>query len=80
MCTRPTLAPLALAACARRLRSPPATTSLPAHRAGDGLLYALEARSGNIAAFTVNANGTLTARPDTPAGEGSSGLQETAAY
>jgi len=48
--------------------------------AGDRFLYALEAGSGNIAAFEVGGTGTLSGRPDTPAGAAASGLQGLAAW
>ena len=47
---------------------------------GDGFLYVLEAGSGTIGAFAVNADGSLSARPDTPAGAARSGQQGLAAF
>ena len=47
---------------------------------GDAYLYVLEAGTGTIGAFAVNADGSLTARPDTSAGAPASGLQGMAAF
>jgi 6-phosphogluconolactonase len=47
---------------------------------GDAFLYVLEAGSGTIGAFAVNADGSLSARPDTPAGAAGSGQQGLAAF
>jgi 6-phosphogluconolactonase len=43
-------------------------------------LYTLEAERGTIGAFAIHRDGSLAARPDTPVGVGSSGLQGIAAY
>jgi 6-phosphogluconolactonase len=43
-------------------------------------LYTLEAARGTIGAFVIRNDGSLSARPDTPVGAGSSGLQGIAAY
>jgi 6-phosphogluconolactonase len=47
---------------------------------GSRFLYTLEAGRGTIGTFAIGNGGGLTARPDTPAGAGSSGLQGLAAY
>ena len=48
--------------------------------ARDRFLYVLEGGSGNIGTFAVGEAGTLSARPDTPAGPPASGLQGLAAW
>jgi hypothetical protein len=47
---------------------------------GGRLLYTLEAGTGAVGRFTINADGTLTVGADTPAGQPASGLQGLAAY
>jgi 6-phosphogluconolactonase (cycloisomerase 2 family) len=47
---------------------------------GTRLLYTLEAGTGTIGTFIINDDGTLVARPDTPAGAPASGLQGIAAF
>jgi 6-phosphogluconolactonase len=55
-------------------------TPIDLDHVGARLLYALEAGRGTIATFVIGSNGSLTPRPDTPAGAGASGLQGIAAY
>lgn len=47
---------------------------------GDGYLYTLEAKSGNVTGFSVGAGATLTKVGSSTAGAGSSGLQGIAAW
>lgn len=47
---------------------------------GDGFLYTLEARLGNVTGFAVGAGATLTSVSSATAGAGSSGLQGIAAW
>jgi 6-phosphogluconolactonase (cycloisomerase 2 family) len=47
---------------------------------GTRFLYTLEAGTGTIGTFIINSDGTLVARPDTPAGAPASGLQGIAAF
>lgn len=48
--------------------------------ANDRFLYVLEARSGDVAGFAVNADGTLAPIGTVPAGAAAGGLQGLAAY
>ena len=47
---------------------------------GNRFLYTLEAGTGTIGTFAINPDGTLSARPDVPAGAPSSGMQGLAAF
>jgi hypothetical protein len=47
---------------------------------GARFLYTLNARRGTIGAFAIDDDGTLAARPDTPAGAPGSGLKGLAAF
>jgi 6-phosphogluconolactonase (cycloisomerase 2 family) len=44
-------------------------------RVGNRFIYTLEAGTGTVGTFVVNPNGTLTARPEVPAGAPASGMQ-----
>ena len=47
---------------------------------GNRFLYTLEAGTGAIGTFAINPDGTLSARPDVPAGAPASGMQGLAAF
>jgi len=55
-------------------------TPIDLDQVGGRFLYTLEAGRGTIGTFVIGNTGGLTARPDTPAGAPSSGLQGLAAY
>jgi 6-phosphogluconolactonase (cycloisomerase 2 family) len=58
----------------------PGAAPIDLDHVGSRFLYTLEAARGAIGAFAINHDGSLTARPDTHVGAGSSGLQGIAAY